>query len=70
MSQLQQTMQDGSARTLTLENQMVLEKDKCRKLQKEIIEKDKEITWLLSIPPTVEVSQDFSLILVELYASH
>lgn len=70
MLQLQQTVQDGSARILTLESQMVIEQDKCKELQHEIMTKDKEVSRLLSIPPHVEVSQDFSLILVELYVSH
>lgn len=70
MLQLQQVVQDGSTRIFALESQVILEQDKYRELQYEITTKDEEVSWLLVIPPPVEVSQDFSPILVELYVSH
>lgn len=69
-SQLQQTVQDGKARILTLENQMIIEQNKWRELQQEVIAKGDEVSRLLSISPLVQVSRDFSAILIELYASH
>lgn len=35
-----------------------------------MVTKDDEISQLLSIPPPVQVPQDFSTILIELYVLH
>ncbi|XP_059070556.1 uncharacterized protein LOC131860195 [Cryptomeria japonica] len=70
VSQLQQTLQHGSAKILSLEDQVVLEQDRCKMIQQKITTKSKEVSQLLNIPSTIEVSQYFSLILAELLAEH
>lgn len=42
--QLQQAAQDGSARILTLESQVIIEKKRCKELQHEVISKSEEVS--------------------------
>lgn len=49
---------------------MVAEQNKCRELQSEVIAKNEEVSQLLNIPPSVEISQDFSPIRIDLDVSH